>query len=53
MVFLETPANPTLRVFDIALIAKIAHDFSKEILVAVDNTVLTSFFQVYIQNENK
>jgi cystathionine gamma-lyase len=45
MVFLESPANPTLKVFDIALIAKTAHEFSKDILVCVDNTVLTAFYQ--------
>jgi len=46
LVFFETPANTTLRVFDIAEISKIAHDFSRNIIVAVDNTMLTSFFQV-------
>lgn len=45
MVFLETPANPTLRVFDLVKISKIAHDFNKDVLVVVDNTCLTSYFQ--------
>ncbi|ODN03842.1 Cystathionine gamma-lyase [Orchesella cincta] len=45
MIFLETPANPTLRVFDLAKISKIAHDFNKDLLVVVDNTCLTSYFQ--------
>jgi len=45
MIFLESPANPTLRVFDISEISRIAHELRKEILVAVDNTMLTSFFQ--------
>jgi cystathionine gamma-lyase len=45
MIFLETPANPTLRVFDIKKISSIAHEYNKDIIVTVDNTCLTSYFQ--------
>jgi cystathionine gamma-lyase len=45
LVWIETPTNPTLKIIDIAQVTKIAHDFSKDIIVAVDNTFLTSFFQ--------
>jgi cystathionine gamma-lyase len=43
MVWLETPTNPTLKLADIETIAKIAHQ--KGILVVVDNTFMSSFFQ--------
>lgn len=43
MIFLETPANPTLKLNDIAVISKIAH--AKNIPVVVDNTFLTGILQ--------
>ncbi len=43
MIFLETPANPTLKLNDIAAISKIAH--AKNIPVVVDNTFLTGVLQ--------
>lgn len=43
MVWLETPTNPTLKLVDIAAIAKIAK--AKGILVAVDNTFMSPYFQ--------
>jgi len=43
LVYLETPANPTLKLCDIAAIAKIAHD--RGALVAVDNTFATPLLQ--------
>lgn len=46
MIFLETPANPTLRVFDLTKLSEIAHAYKKDILVVVDNTCLTAYFQV-------
>lgn len=42
-VYLETPANPTLRVYDIAKIAKLAHKHGA--LLIVDNTFLTGYLQ--------
>ena len=43
MVWLETPTNPTLKLADIETIAKIANQ--KGILVVVDNTFMSPFFQ--------
>lgn len=43
IIFLETPANPTLKLNDIAAISKIAH--AKNIPVVVDNTFLTGILQ--------
>ncbi len=43
MVWLETPTNPLLKVFDIERICKWAK--SKGILVAVDNTFMSPYFQ--------
>ena len=42
-VFIETPANPTLKLTDIELTARIAHD--AEALLVVDNTLLTPALQ--------
>ncbi|WP_343209978.1 PLP-dependent aspartate aminotransferase family protein [Anaerolentibacter hominis] len=43
MIFVETPTNPMMHVADIAAIAEIAH--SKNILMTVDNTFLSPYFQ--------
>ncbi len=43
LVWLETPTNPTLKVADIQTLCKIAHE--NNILVAVDNTFLSPYFQ--------
>ncbi len=43
MVLIETPANPTLKLIDIAAIAEIAHQGNA--LLAVDNTFLTPYLQ--------
>ena len=43
MVFIETPTNPTMKVADIEEISKIAK--KKGIIVAVDNTLLTPYYQ--------
>ncbi|XP_021925303.1 cystathionine gamma-lyase isoform X1 [Zootermopsis nevadensis] len=43
LVWLESPTNPLLKVMDIKTIAEIVH--KKDILLAVDNTFLTSYFQ--------
>jgi methionine-gamma-lyase len=45
VVYLETPCNPTLKVLDIALIAKTAHDYNSSIRVIVDNTFATPYLQ--------
>lgn len=43
MVFLETPANPNLKLNDIAVLSAIAHE--KNIPVVVDNTFMTGMLQ--------
>lgn len=43
MVWIETPTNPTLKLVDIQRICEIAH--AKNILVAVDNTFMSPYFQ--------
>jgi len=43
LVWIETPTNPTLKIVDIAKIAKIAHE--RGAILVVDNTFLSPFFQ--------
>jgi cystathionine gamma-lyase len=44
LIFAETPANPTLRLSDVAGLAKIAHAH-KDLRLAIDNTFLTPVLQ--------
>lgn len=44
-VYLETPANPNLKIADIAEVSKITHAYNKDIKVIVDNTFATPFLQ--------
>jgi len=43
MVWIETPTNPTLKIFDIKAISEISH--KKNASVVVDNTFLSPYFQ--------
>jgi len=43
MVWIETPTNPTLKIFDIEEISKISH--TKNAIVVVDNTFASPYFQ--------
>jgi len=45
MLWLETPSNPLLRVSDISALAEIAHHYSSQPLVVVDNTFATPYLQ--------
>uniref|UniRef100_A0A914XUR0 cystathionine gamma-lyase n=1 Tax=Panagrolaimus superbus TaxID=310955 RepID=A0A914XUR0_9BILA len=45
MVWIESPSNPLLKVVDIAGIVEVAKRFNKEILVVVDNTFMSPYFQ--------
>ena len=47
MVWLETPTNPLLKLCDIQLLADFAH--SRNLLVVVDNTFMSPFFQQPMQ----
>ena len=44
-VYLETPANPNLKIVDIAEVAKIAHTYNSDIKVVCDNTFATPYLQ--------
>jgi cystathionine beta-lyase/cystathionine gamma-synthase len=43
MVWIETPTNPTLKIFDIKAISDLSH--KKKAIVVVDNTFLSPYFQ--------
>lgn len=45
MVYMETPANPTLKITGLQEIASLAHQYSPNILVAADNTIATPYLQ--------
>jgi cystathionine beta-lyase/cystathionine gamma-synthase len=45
LVWLETPTNPRLKIFDIAAIAAIAHSNGAQTLMGVDNTFATPYLQ--------
>lgn len=45
LLWLETPTNPTLKVSDIAALAAAAHKHNPELIVCVDNTFLSPYFQ--------
>jgi cystathionine gamma-lyase len=44
LVWMETPTNPNLKVFDIEGVAELAHNM-QDAMVAVDNTFLSPYFQ--------
>ncbi|MPM25334.1 L-methionine gamma-lyase [bioreactor metagenome] len=44
-IYLETPANPNLKVADIVAISDIAHSYNKDIKVVCDNTFATPYLQ--------
>ena len=44
-VYIETPANPNLKITDIELLAKAAHEYNPEILVVCDNTFASPALQ--------
>lgn len=45
LVWIETPTNPLLKLADIELISKLVHEYDPTIMVLVDNTFSTSYFQ--------
>lgn len=45
VVYFETPCNPTLKLLDIELIAKTAHELNPAAKVMVDNTFCTPYLQ--------
>ncbi|CAD5210135.1 unnamed protein product [Bursaphelenchus okinawaensis] len=45
MVWFETPSNPLLKIADIKLVTETVKAYNQEILVVVDNTFMTPYFQ--------
>ncbi|XP_076870856.1 cystathionine gamma-lyase [Brachyhypopomus gauderio] len=45
LLWLETPTNPTMKVVDIKACSDLAHEHSKDIIVVVDNTFMSAYFQ--------
>ncbi|THD21136.1 Cystathionine gamma-lyase inhibitor [Fasciola hepatica] len=45
LVLMETPSNPLMRLVDIGRIVQLVREYNKNILVAVDNTFMTPYFQ--------
>ena len=45
VVYFETPCNPTMKLIDIAEIARITHEFNPSIRVIVDNTFCSPYLQ--------
>jgi len=45
LVWVETPTNPTLKLVDIEKVSKKAHQKSKDLIVVVDNTFMSPYFQ--------
>lgn len=46
MVWFESPSNPLLKVVDVAAVVAAAKKFNSEIIVVVDNTFMSPYFQV-------
>ncbi|MDF2957144.1 MAG: Cystathionine beta-lyase/cystathionine gamma-synthase [Candidatus Alkanophagales archaeon MCA70_species_1] len=45
LVFLETPTNPTMKLSDIKAVVDVVKDKNENVLIAVDNTFMTPYFQ--------
>ncbi|KAM4738968.1 cystathionine gamma-lyase-like [Anableps anableps] len=45
LVWLETPTNPMMKVVDIKACSDLVHEHSKDIVVVVDNTFMSAYFQ--------
>ncbi|VIO93360.1 cystathionine gamma-lyase, putative [Brugia malayi] len=45
MIWLETPSNPLLKVVDIAAVVELTKTFRNDILIVVDNTFMSPYFQ--------
>uniref|UniRef100_A0A914C7W0 cystathionine gamma-lyase n=1 Tax=Acrobeloides nanus TaxID=290746 RepID=A0A914C7W0_9BILA len=45
MIWLESPSNPLLKVVDIAEVSQLAKQYNQEIIVVVDNTFMSPYFQ--------
>ncbi|XP_072294827.1 cystathionine gamma-lyase-like [Eucyclogobius newberryi] len=45
MVWIETPTNPTMKVVDIRACSDLVHEHNKDVIVVVDNTFMSAYFQ--------
>ncbi|KAJ3599512.1 hypothetical protein NHX12_033472 [Muraenolepis orangiensis] len=45
LVWIETPTNPTMKVVDIRVCSDLVHEHNKDIVVVVDNTFMSAYFQ--------
>uniref|UniRef100_A0A8C5FSN6 Cystathionine gamma-lyase n=1 Tax=Gadus morhua TaxID=8049 RepID=A0A8C5FSN6_GADMO len=45
LVWIETPTNPTMKVVDIRACSDLVHKHNKDIVVVVDNTFMSAYFQ--------
>uniref|UniRef100_A0AC35TV93 Cystathionine gamma-lyase n=1 Tax=Rhabditophanes sp. KR3021 TaxID=114890 RepID=A0AC35TV93_9BILA len=45
MVWFETPSNPLLKVVDIVEVSKIVREYNQDIIIVVDSTFMTPYFQ--------
>ncbi|KAG7513340.1 cystathionine gamma-lyase [Solea senegalensis] len=45
LVWIETPTNPTMKVVDIRACSDLVHEHNKDIIVVVDNTFMSAYFQ--------
>uniref|UniRef100_A0A8D3C823 Cystathionine gamma-lyase n=1 Tax=Scophthalmus maximus TaxID=52904 RepID=A0A8D3C823_SCOMX len=45
LVWIETPTNPTMKVVDIQACSDLIHEHNKDIVVVVDNTFMSAYFQ--------
>uniref|UniRef100_A0A3P9L2X9 Cystathionine gamma-lyase n=1 Tax=Oryzias latipes TaxID=8090 RepID=A0A3P9L2X9_ORYLA len=45
LVWIETPTNPTMKVVDIKACSDLVHEHDKDIVVVVDNTFMSAYFQ--------
>jgi len=45
LVWIETPTNPTMKMVDIKAIVKIVKEINKDIIIVVDNTFMSPYFQ--------
>lgn len=50
MVWLETPTNPMMKVVDIKACSELVHEHNKDIVVVVDNTFMSAYFQVSVSH---
>lgn len=46
MVFIESPTNPRMKLIDIQLLVQSVREKNKDIILVIDNSFLSPYFQV-------